>query len=120
MIMPYGTPGNDVQPQAMVQFLLGVLDYGLDLQSALDRPRCVTYSFPASSDPHPYRPNAVAAEARVGSDVVDGLRERGHDVEVWPEWTGTAGSVCAARAELDGGVFHAGADPRRQAYAIGR
>lgn len=120
MIMPYGTPGLDVQPQAMVQFLIGVIDFGLDVQSAIELPRCVTYSFPASSDPHPYRPNAVAAEARVGEETIDGLRERGHDVEVWPEWTGTAGAVCAARAEHDRGLFFGGADPRRQAYAIGR
>lgn len=120
MIMPYGTPGLDVQPQAMVQFLIGVIDHGLDVQSAIELPRCVTYSFPATSDPHPYRANAVSAEARVGAAVIAGLRERGHDVTVWPEWTSTAGAVCAARGELDRGLFFGGADPRRQSYAIGR
>ena len=30
LFMPYGTPGNDVQPQAMVQYLVNLLDDGMD------------------------------------------------------------------------------------------
>ena len=46
VMMPYGTPGLDVQPQAMVQFLVNLLDHGLDVQEAIEAPRMATYSFP--------------------------------------------------------------------------
>jgi gamma-glutamyltranspeptidase/glutathione hydrolase len=120
LVMPYGTPGNDVQPQAMLQFLINVIDYGMDVQSAIEAPRCATYSFPRSSDPHPYTPGSANIEGRVDAGTVDELRRRGHGLEVWPDWTGTAGSLGAILKDHDNGVLHGGADPRRVAYAIGR
>jgi gamma-glutamyltranspeptidase/glutathione hydrolase len=117
-VMPYGTPGADVQPQAMVQFLVGALDGSLDLQAATETPRVATYSFPATHDPHVYRPGLVKVEGRVRPEVAEGLSARGHAVELWPDWISTAGSIGAVMRKADGGVFGA-ADPRRMAYALG-
>jgi gamma-glutamyltranspeptidase/glutathione hydrolase len=59
----------------------------------------------------------VAVEDRVGRDAIDGLRGRGHDVEVLPSWS--LGRVSAAGRE--GGVLKAAANPRTmQGYAVGR
>ncbi|WP_223881200.1 gamma-glutamyltransferase family protein [Nesterenkonia ebinurensis] len=118
-VMPYGTPGLDVQPQAMVQFLLGVLDFEFDIQESIESPRAASYSFPLSSDPHPYEPGKLRIESRVGNEVVEGLRSLGHDVEPWPEWTGVAGSVSAVLRNQVTGRVRGGADPRRVAYATG-
>jgi len=120
LVMPYGTPGNDVQPQAMVQFLVNVIDYGMDVQQAVEAPRCATFSFPRSSDPHPYYRGLAYLESRAPSDVAQKLVALGHDLRSWPEWTGTAGTLSAARMDADTGVLHGAADPRRVAYAIGR
>jgi gamma-glutamyltranspeptidase/glutathione hydrolase len=118
-LMPYGTPGLDVQPQAMAQFLVGLLDYGLDVQDAIERPRVATYSYPGSSDPHPYRPGLVKAESRISPEVIDRLTALGHKVELWPEWSGIAGSLSAAVRDRTTGTLAGGADPRRVAYALG-
>jgi gamma-glutamyltranspeptidase / glutathione hydrolase len=120
LVMPYGTPGLDVQPQAMVQFLLNVIDYGMNVQEAVEAPRCATYSFPASSDPHPYSPGVSAIERRAGQTVIDRLRDMGHDLTVWPDWAGTAGSLGAILVDHAHGVRSGAADPRRVAYAVGR
>ena len=120
LVMPYGTPGNDMQPQAMVQFLVNVIDHGMDVQQAIEAPRCATFSFPRSSDPHPYSPGLAHLESRVNASVVERLLTLGHDLQMWPAWTGTAGSLGAIRVNHDDGVLHGGADPRRVAYAIGR
>lgn len=120
LVMPYGTPGNDMQPQAMVQFLVNVIDYGMDPQQAIEAPRCATFSFPRSSDPHPYTPGLAHIETRVDPSVPTALAQMGHNMRVWPEWTRTAGSVGAIRIDEQEGVLHGGADPRRIAYAIGR
>ncbi len=120
LVMPYGTPGNDVQPQAMVQFLLNVIDFGMDVQEAIEAPRAATFSFPRSSDPHPYSPGQTNIEGRASPAVISGLAALGHDVTPWPDWTGTAGSLGAVIVDPASGVRHGGADPRRVAYAIGR
>jgi gamma-glutamyltranspeptidase/glutathione hydrolase len=60
----------------------------------------------------------VAVEERFGPEVVEGLRGRGHDVEVSPPWS--LGRVSAAGREPDG-VLKAAANPRTmQGYAVGR
>lgn len=120
LVMPYGTPGNDVQPQAMVQFLVNVIDFGMDVQAAIEAPRAATFSFPRSSDPHPYSPGVANIEGRAPPAVIGGLSNLGHRVTKWPDWTGTAGSVGAVIVDHLTGVRHGGADPRRVAYAIGR
>jgi gamma-glutamyltranspeptidase / glutathione hydrolase len=117
-VMPYGTPGADVQPQAMIQFLVGALDKGLNLQEAIETPRAATYSYPGTHDPHVYRPGLVRIEGRAHAEVVEGLAARGHKVEVWPDWIGTAGSIGAVMRTTEG-AFFGGADPRRVAYALG-
>jgi gamma-glutamyltranspeptidase / glutathione hydrolase len=116
---PYGTPGNDVQPQAMVQFVVDIVDFGMDVQAAVEAPRVATFSYPRSSHPHPYSPGLLNAEARIPSEVLAELERRGHTVEAWPEWEPRAGSLCAILMDHARGMRTGGADPRRLAYAIG-
>ena len=120
LAMPYGTPGNDMQPQAMVQFLLNVIDYGMNPQQAMDAPRCATFSFPRSSDPHPYTPGLCHLEARTPPGVPDALLRMGHNLRMWPEWAKAAGSLGTIQVDHTHGVLHGAADPRRMAYAMGR
>ena len=42
----------------------------------------------------------------------------GHDIKWWPEKVWSTGPVCTILADLKSGVLHAGADPRRAAYAV--
>jgi gamma-glutamyltranspeptidase/glutathione hydrolase len=117
--MPFGTPGADVQVSAMAQFLLNMLDFGMDPQEAAEAPRLATYSMPITADPHPYRPNLLRLEARVGQEAFDGLAACGHDVQPWEDWHPSAGSVCGIWIDRETGTLTAGADPRRVAYALG-
>ncbi len=116
---PYGTPGNDVQPQAMVQFVVDIVDFGMDPQAAVEAPRVATFSYPRSSHPHPYSPGLLNAESRIPKEVLAELERRGHTVEAWPEWEPRAGSLCAIITDHERGMRTGGADPRRLAYAIG-
>ena len=64
------------------------------------------------------RPRHVAVEERVGAETIEGLRRRGHEVEVSGPWS--LGRVTAVARE-PGGILKAGANPRgRQGYAAGR
>ena len=118
-VMPFGTPGGDVQTQSMLQVLLNVGIFGMDLRSAIEAPRFSSYSYPSSFEPHEYYPNRLAVEARVGESAVAGLKKLGHDVMLWPEWTRQAGSVCAVIKDTKHGVLTGAGDPRRASYAVG-
>lgn len=117
--MPFGSPGNDVQPQAMLQVFLNLNVFGMDMQTAIEAPRFATYSYPASSEPHDYHPARLNLEQRIPRATGEALASLGHDIKWWPEIEWRAGAVCAIRVNPDTGVLEGGADPRRLAYALG-
>ena len=118
LFMPFGTPGGDVQQQAMLQVFLNVTAYGMPVQRAIDAPRLATRSFPDSFWPHPDAPGVLEIERRMPTATRDALAALGHQVSEWPEWDWRAGAVCAIVVGPDG-TRHGGADPRRGAHAIG-
>jgi gamma-glutamyltranspeptidase / glutathione hydrolase len=119
LYMPFGTPGADMQPQSMLQTFVNVVDFGMDVQQAIEAPRFGTFSYPESFWPHTYRPGRLNLEARIPRAVGDDLAARGHDVEWWPEWTRIAGNVCAILNDPTRRTLTAGADARAEAYAAG-
>jgi len=118
-IIPFGSPGGDVQTQAMLQSLLNHLVFSFDVQEAVEAPRIASYSFPSSFEPHASEPGMLRAEARLSEETLEGLRRRGHVVEVWPEFTWLAGSVSMINADRGSGSRRGGSDPRRAGYAVG-
>ena len=119
VFMPFGTPGNDIQPQAMLQVFLNVVVFGMDVQAAIEAPRFATYSFPGSSEPHDYHPGRLNLENRIPEAAGKALAGLGHKVAWWPELEWRAGAVCAILVDPRTGILQGGADPRRPAYALG-
>ena len=117
--MPFGTPGGDVQPQAMLQVFLNVLIFDMDPQQAVEAPRFASYSFPDSFAPHACFPGRLNLESRVPRETGMELEELGHRVSWWPDWSWRAGGVCAIVVDQARGVLRGGADPRRPGYAVG-
>lgn len=118
-VLPFGTPGGDVQSQAMLQTLLNIVLFGMDPQDAVEHPRIATYSFPDSFEPHAYHPGRLCLESRIARETGDALAARGHLVTWWPERIWRAGAICAIHADLETRIMTAGADPRRPGYALG-
>jgi gamma-glutamyltranspeptidase / glutathione hydrolase len=113
-----GTPGGDQQDQWTLHVFLAHVHFGMNLQAAIDAPNHHTEAFPSSFYPRETVPRHVAVEDRAGEETIDGLRERGHDVEVSGPWT--LGRVSAVSRSRDG-ELRAGANPRgMQGYAVGR
>jgi gamma-glutamyltranspeptidase / glutathione hydrolase len=123
-VLAFGTPGGDQQDQWQLHFFLAAalrpyVRGGLDLQGAIDAPNWHTDSFPGSFYPRAMRPGSVTVEARASQAVTDGLRKRGHDVEMGPAWS--EGRLCAVARDPETGVLSAAANPRgMQGYAVGR
>ena len=116
--MPIGTPGGDVQQQAMLQVFVNVTAHGMRPQQAIDAPRIASRSFPDSFWPHAHAPGVVEAESRLSPETRSALGALGHNLADWPDWDWRAGAVCCVVVGPDG-VLSGGADPRRGALAIG-
>jgi gamma-glutamyltranspeptidase/glutathione hydrolase len=118
-VLPFGTPGGDVQAQAMLQVFLNINVFGMDAQAAVEAPRFATYSYPGSFEPHEYFPGRLYLESRIDDATSDALAGLGHKVYRWDDFTWLAGAVCTIVADRKRGVLHGGADPRRPAYVLG-
>ncbi len=112
-IMPFGTPGNDVQPQAMLQVFLNMVVFDMTPQQAIEQPRFASSSFPSSSDPHSYTPRRMSMERRFTDETAQALGAMGHNVNWWREWEWRAGCVCAIMHDRETGMMEGGADVRR-------
>jgi gamma-glutamyltranspeptidase / glutathione hydrolase len=116
MIM--GSPGGDDQVMRTMQTLLNVVDFGLNVQQAIEAPRWSTESFPASHFPHTMHPGTLSVESRIPAAVQDALKARGHTLTVSGPWS--KGELAVIRIDPRTGALHAGADPRVDAYAWAR
>ena len=116
--LAFGTPGGDQQDQWSLQFFLNVVDFGMDLQEALDAPTVQSTHFPGSFYPHQSVPGGVRVESRIPPEVRDELIARGHKLSVDGPWS--HGQVTAVAREPNG-VLSGAASPRgRVAYIMGR
>jgi len=115
--LAFGTPGGDQQDQWSLLFFLNHLTFGMNLQQAIDFPSFHSAHMPSSFYPRQAQPRVLDVESRAGAPVIDGLRRRGHLVNVRPAWS--LGRVSAV-ARRDG-ILYAAANPRgMQGYAAGR
>ena len=110
-----GSPGGDDQVMITIQTLVNVIDFGMNVQQAIEAPRWSTHSFPSSVFPHTMVPGEMAVEERIPEATRKELIARGHKLQVAPPWSlaSSAGIVIDAKT----GVLSAGADPRVEAYA---
>ena len=111
--LAFGTPGGDQQDQWTLQFFLNVVDFGMDLQAAIEAPKFSTPHCSSTFYPHNNRPGVVRVEDRVPAEVRDALAARGHEIEVRPPWS--EGHVLSVQINPKTGVLSGGADPRGQA-----
>ena len=109
----YGTMGGEGQPQTQAALVTRVLDFGHDVQRAVDAPRWLygrTWGTQSA---------ALSLEASFGPEVAERLAAMGHDVRVVPTWSDTMGHAQAIQIDRQRGVYWAAADPRGDGAAAG-
>jgi gamma-glutamyltranspeptidase / glutathione hydrolase len=111
-----GSPGGDDQCMRTIQTFLNVVEFGMNIQQAIEAPRWSTRSFPASPFPHTMYPGEMSVESRVPESVRAELVRRGHKLFVNGPWT--MGSNAAILIDPATGSLSAGADPRVSAQAL--
>jgi gamma-glutamyltranspeptidase/glutathione hydrolase len=111
------TPGGDNQDQSLIQVLLNIVEFGMNVQEAVEAPRFQTLHLVSSFDDHRFNPGMLNLEDRITKEVRDDLASRGHKVEVQAAF-GNPSAPTVIRFYSDSGVIEAGADPRRGRYAV--
>jgi gamma-glutamyltranspeptidase/glutathione hydrolase len=102
LVLAVGTPGGSRIIGYVVKSVVAALDWGLDLQAAIDLPNVVN------------RNGATDVEDGIApAGLVDGLTALGHEVKVRPLNSGLHG-IAVTKSGLTGG-----ADPRREGVALG-
>ena len=102
--MTFGVMGADYQPMGHMQVLTNLIDYGMDLQTAIDAPRAF------------FEGETTVAERGIKTSTIAGLEARGHDVRVR---AAPLGGGQAIRIDWERGVLIGASDPRKDGCALG-
>ena len=102
--LSFGVMGGDYQPVGHVHVLANLLDYGMDIQEALDCPRVF------------HRAGTLEVERGISPEVAAALADLGHAVEC-PDMPIGGGQAIAI--DWQRGTFAAASDPRKDGCALG-
>ncbi len=111
-VLGFATMGGNGQAMFHAQVVTNVLDYGLDIQEAIERPRFLIGAFlPGDAA------DTLHVESRVGPDVLAGLTDLGHPVKAAPALFYRVGHAHGIAVRED--TLMGGADPRGDGMALG-
>ena len=103
-----GSPGGSAIINYVAKVLVGVLDWGLDVQQAISLPNFGSRNGPTELE-----------QGRVDAVLVRQLRERGHNVRLMELTSGLQGIMRVPGPGGEAGTWSGGADPRREGIARG-
>ena len=105
----FGIMGGWNQAQAHAQFVANVVDYGMNVQAALEQPRFTKETFDGCD---------VEMEETIPADIRAGLAERGHQIKLLEPFSFTVGQGAAVVRDSSRNVNFAAGDPRSDGAAI--
>jgi gamma-glutamyltranspeptidase/glutathione hydrolase len=109
-----GCMGADGQPQIQLQAYVAMIDFGLDIQEALEMPRFLSGRFALGE-----ARDTLHMEARFPASTISELARRGHNVNRWGAWNELAGHAHGILIDAGQGTLMGGSDPRSDGAAIG-
>lgn len=109
--MAIGTPGSDGIWQHLVQVIVNVVDFGMDIQTAITVPRMRSGGVESGTEIKP----VFLVEDRIPATTMDALRAKGYDIKAIAQ----SGRVNGIMIDPSTGFRLGGADPRENGYALG-
>ncbi len=100
-----GSPGGSRIITTTLQVIMNVIDYGMNIQEAVNAPRVH----------HQWLPGELRVEEGLSADTIKILTGMGHNVRV----KDTMGAASSILVDTKGGIIHGAADPRRSGVAVG-
>ena len=108
-----GTPGGDSQDQQILLVLLNIMDFGMDVQAAIEAPRVNSLHPISSFDDHRAQPGVLEVESSVSPSATDELKARGH-LLLMRRPNGMSTGVVAVGVDPVTARLRGGADLRRE------
>jgi len=105
----FGIMGGPNQPLAHAQFVSNLVDYGMNIQAAVEAPRFTVTGNTVSCD--------MLIESRVKPEVLQALRDKGHNLAVHKEYTALMGRGQAVMHNSKSGMNSGASDPRADGVA---
>jgi gamma-glutamyltranspeptidase/glutathione hydrolase len=102
--LSFGVMGAHFQPMGHAHFITNLVDFGMDVQAAIDSPRVF------------FEGETTIVERGISSKTIEGLGQRGHNVAVRPLPLGGAQAIAI---DWRRGVLIGASDPRKDGCAIG-
>ena len=109
-----GCMGADGQPQIQLQAYVAMMDFGCDIQQALETPRWLSGRFALGESR-----DTLHIEGRFPAETLKTLEQRGHLLNHWPAWNELAGHAHGITIDPMTNVKYGGSDPRSDGAAIG-
>jgi gamma-glutamyltranspeptidase/glutathione hydrolase len=109
-----GCMGADGQPQIHAQAYVAMIDYGRNIQQAVEAPRWLSGRFGLGE-----ARDTLHIESRFPRETIDELERRGHLLDRWGPWNELAGHAHGISIDAESGERMGGADPRSDGAAIG-
>ena len=103
VIAPFGVMGGSFQPTGHARFVSNMVDFGMDVQSAIDLPRCFSDA------------GTLKIERGYSEHVRQTLADMGHRIDVPVKPLGGAQAILIH----ENGVLEGGSDPRKDGCALG-
>ena len=109
-----GCMGADGQPQIHLQAYVGLIDFGLDAQQAVEAPRWLSGRFGLGD-----ARDLLNIEGRFAPATIAELERRSHPIHRWPDWDELAGHAHCITIDPESALRLGGSDPRSDGAAIG-
>lgn len=122
--LAWNTPGADNQPQAMLQSFLAVVEFGMNIQQAVEAPTVTSTSFHESTYPHTVA-NTLVMPRVLAEQIGAALSAKGHHVISTPlqrpygQQPSGAGAVKMVMIDPKTGMFSGGVSPAKDDYVMG-
>lgn len=111
--LAFGSMGGEGQPQSQAALVTRLIDFGYDVQQAIEAPRWLMGRTWGT------RSRNMSLEGRISDEVVRELKRRGQPVQMVTDWNDNMGHANVIRVDRKQGFLEGGADPRGDGAALG-
>jgi gamma-glutamyltranspeptidase/glutathione hydrolase len=118
--LSFAVQGGDAQDQMLLQFILNIVEFGMDVQQAAEADNFLSYQMHQSFGQHEKEPGRLGVNESVDKYTRGKLRDMGYWVEVgfWGNFENTSGPINAIYFDQENGIMQGGSSTHGDDYGI--
>jgi gamma-glutamyltranspeptidase/glutathione hydrolase len=118
--LSFAVQGGDAQDQMLLQFILNIVEFGMNVQQAAEADNFLSYQLHQSFGQHQKEPGRLGVNESVDKYTRGKLRDMGYWVEVgfWGDFENTSGPINAIYFDQQNGIMQGGSSTHGDDYGI--